>query len=163
MAPANPISAIASRRLARNVSASGFVCLQCRLHSSITARKQFQLSLPIVHSRQYATFTDRVRKKIWGSENPPGQEDPYGGQSILDQRKTQAELEDDGKGPRSQVASTAEELRDENTVSGYVAKTTWDGLERVGYEGWGNEEWNKEYPFEGFVHLPHAHTMDPNW
>ena len=35
--------------------------------------------------------------------------------------------------------------------SDYVAKTTWDGMERVGYDGWGREEWDKAHPFEGFV------------
>jgi len=97
-----------------------------------------------------------VRKKIWGSETPPGQEDPYGGASVLDQRKREQELEDKREGRSVQVAPTSEELKevgDENETSDYVAKVRWDGLDRVGYEGWGREKWDKQHPFEGFVHV----------
>lgn len=144
---------MASVRPLRVITLSNFVCLQCRLHASAAARRQNPSSKPLITSRQYASLTDRLRKKIWGSENPPGQEDPYGGKSILDQRKKELDLEDERRDPRVQVAPSPEDVEDESVALGYVAKTTWDGMDRVGYEGWGKEEWDKDHPFKGFVDL----------
>ena len=45
--------------------------------------------------------------------------------------------EEDGDGDR--YRGTAE----------YVPAVTWEGLERVGYEGWQKEAWVREHKFKG--------------
>ena len=32
-------------------------------------------------------LTEKLRRKIWGTDNPPGLEDPYGDRSVFDQSK----------------------------------------------------------------------------
>lgn len=164
MASESRLSAIASRRsLPPLLTAprTSFVCLQCRLSASAATRKQFLSAKPLVPSREYASFTDKLRKKIWGTDTPPGQENPYGDSSVIDQLRRVKDLEDERKGTRAQVAPTSEErkeLEDDGEAPDYVPQATWDGMERVGYEGWGREAWDKAHPFEGFVHFEYTNN-----
>ena len=65
---------------------STYTCIQCQLRAPLlwnpTRRKDSLRRFP--QPRRFAsndsfkgTFTEKVRKKIWGTENPPGQDDPY--------------------------------------------------------------------------------------
>ena len=72
------------------------VCLQCRLHSILTSQRARQAppTASFSQPRRFASnddfegsFADRLRKKIWGTDNPPGQKNPY-------VRESPEELED---------------------------------------------------------------------
>jgi len=104
-------------------------------------------------------ITTRTRQKIWGTDNPPGADDPYTGRSIMKpQESTEA-----GNEPLD--AQTVEDVRmyeeqarreDKNILQAavddalnheaYVPANTWDGLEKVG----GEREWDSGRQFKGY-------------
>ena len=135
----------------------GFICLQCRLRASQAVRT-FKPSITLLHaSRRHAgwTSTEGLRKKIWGSENPPGQEDPYGKESVFDQKRREREQERErGKElePAPEAEAEAETPEDETE---YVEGTTTEGLKTVGGPGWGRKEWEMKEgnSFQGYVQL----------
>ena len=109
-------------------------------------------------SRRHASWidTDKLRKKIWGSETPPGQEDPYGKESVFDQKRREREQErEKGRelkpGPEQGVEKPEDEIDN-------VTATTTEGLQTVGGPNWEAEAWDKEIDsFEGFGQFPHGH------
>ncbi|RQM04578.1 hypothetical protein DH86_00004218 [Scytalidium sp. 3C] len=91
-------------------------------------------------------FTEKVRRRIWGTDKPPGQADPYGGGSVFDRSKPQYENEVQEREERQASRTVPTDL------SGYEPAANWDGLEMVG--GWGNwwkENWDPEHPYIGFA------------
>lgn len=70
-------------------------------------------------------FTEKVRKKIWGTDQPPGQANPYGENSYL-QRVDEATTDSRPSGSLIQNLSVNE------SISQYEPATVWDGLEQVG-------------------------------
>lgn len=99
------------------------------------------------------SFTERIRRKIWGTDRPPGAEDPYGGEGALARtwREKWAKKKSTPEEEREAevAARAAEEEEDRGDLDDYedpeygeiappaeyVAATTWDGLERVGHLG----------------------------
>lgn len=108
-------------------------------------------------ARRHASWldTDKLRKKIWGSETPPGQEDPYGGESSFDRKRREREQEtrereqESGEG-REPEPGPEENVKDSEDQTEYVEVTTAKGLEIVGGPGWGKREWKAENDFTGF-------------
>jgi hypothetical protein len=60
-----------------NSSTTTYVCASCR---SALPSRGFQQ----VRHNSKLPFTERLRRKIWGTDNPPGLKDPYGGPSFLE-------------------------------------------------------------------------------
>lgn len=104
--------------------------------------------------------TTRTRQRIWGTDNPPGADDPYTGRSLV---KPQDSVEG---GHESLDAQTAEDVRtyeeqarkedkkilqaavdDALNHEAYVPANTWDGIENVG----GEKEWDSGRQFKGYV------------
>lgn len=124
-----------------------FVCPSCRTRLSSPSQR-FALSTTAVRraeSDSKVPFTEKIRRRIWGTESPPGQEDPYGDLSALDQtkRKRQNAVE------KEEVVKQRSAVVEPDT-SGYVPATTWDGLEQVGsLGGWEEEAWDEGERFRG--------------
>src|SRR5699024_6577630 len=65
-----------------HLSKSLFVCSTCR--------QQFRpQTLGAVYSNcrnasGSTPFTEKIRRKIWGTDNPPGLKDPYGGEGFVE-------------------------------------------------------------------------------
>src|SRR5436190_15388265 len=69
---------------------SGFICsirnttsyvpalYPCPTVSPSTIRHNSSGSIP---------FTEKVRRKLWGTDNPPGLKDPYGGEGFLEKAR----------------------------------------------------------------------------
>lgn len=165
MAPASRIGAIASRASLHITSRSSFICLKCRFLSYRAAQKSNSSTNHLPSRRHASGFinTEKWRKKIWGSENPPGQEDPYGAPGALDQRRRERGVEDPEQSAKETETSVEDpdDVDEDITPRGphYKRATTWEGLERVGYRNWGKEQFDEEYPFEGFVILDKAITQ----
>ena len=164
MAPVSRIGAIASRKSLHITSPSSYTCLKCRLLSYRAAQKS-NSSTKYLPSRRHASGfinTEKWRKKIWGSENPPGQEDPYGPPGALDQRRREQGVEDPEQSAKEVETSVGDldDAEEDITPRGphYKRATTWEGLERVGYRNWGKEQFDEEHPFEGFDILDKAIT-----
>lgn len=60
-------------------SPNPYVCSSCRSILPSTSRQQIRQNSDI-------PFTEKVRRKIWGTDNPPGLKDPYGGPSFLERK-----------------------------------------------------------------------------
>lgn len=125
-----------------------YVCVQCRhrlLKASITTSASPKAAS---QANGNVPYTERIRRRIWGTETPPGLKDPYGNRSVLDKGQKK------GKEP---VASEA--ISDVNASStaldaqaDYVPATSWDGLEHIGgAKGWWEEAWDQKHQFRGFM------------
>ena len=95
-------------------------------------------------SNKNLPFTEKLRRKIWGTDNPPGLKDPYGGPSFLERRRAERE------GRKLPEAEEANEPHEPDTLSNtpeahsteYVPASTWDGLEHIG----GTGHWSETEP-----------------
>ena len=137
---------------------SGYVCLKCQLLASAAIRTtNSSITLPYA-SRRHASWidTDKLRKKIWGTETPPGQEDPYGKESVFDQKRREREQERQKSRELQPRPEQAAEKPEDETDD--VKATTTEGLETVGGPDWEKEEREAEDDsFEGFGQLHSEH------
>ena len=115
--------------------------------------KPFSTS-PIRRAPAKTPFTEKVRQRIWGTDQPPGQEDPYGDASVFDKTKkgTQEVEVEHYEEPQAPVTAETPEIE---ASTNYQPAYTWDGLEEVGVS---DEEWDPDYNFQGF--LPAEITTD---
>ncbi|KAL1956483.1 hypothetical protein VTO42DRAFT_7281 [Malbranchea cinnamomea] len=107
-----------------------------------TCRSQFPLSATraVVHHvrRHYSSgdipFSEKVRRKLWGTDNPPGLKDPYGGEGVIEKALRK---KSEGQEEKPAEASSTKEVEDAPATPppDYVPATTWDGLEHVGHTG----------------------------
>ncbi|KAI9728113.1 MAG: hypothetical protein M1834_007829 [Cirrosporium novae-zelandiae] len=93
-------------------------------------------------SKPDVSFSERMRRRLWGKDSPPIEGDPYGGPSQLENTE-QSEYQ--AGRPEAITDGTDQE-------EGYTPATTWEGLEHVGGSGrlW-REQFKKEKPFTGFM------------
>jgi hypothetical protein len=117
-------------------------------------------------------FTESLRKKIWGTDKPPGLEDPYGGKSVFGQSGKGSQRSDIEKGEQWMVSEEAERRAEEAEIlreeeerlereflaqpraaaspealqTEYVPANDWAGLETVGLDF----KWQPREQFEGF-------------
>ena len=98
-------------------------------------------------------FTDKLRKKIWGTEDVPGREDPYSPDSPM-RVPGQVVEKDEGKPnePEVEEASKEEQVEWEREIEeerAFKPAQTWDGLERVGSKQWTEkfQEWRRGRPY----------------
>lgn len=131
---------------------SSYICLQCRRRTQLNLLSSTTPSIPLVSRRNASTsrdktpYTEKLRRKIWGTENPPGQADPYGNASIFDRTKQQAEEQE----PELEAVDT-NALATTLDVD-YVPATTWDGLDHIGgAAGWWEAAWDEENQFHGYA------------
>lgn len=139
----------------KSIVARGFVCLQCRHRSALAAQRgALSTSVPISPQRHASStssidsLTGKIRRKLWGTDNPPGQENPYGGLSKSELKKSKVK-----KDPVAvaEKAAGAGVLPSDTAASNYVPATTWDGLDQVGgATGWWEDAWDEKHPFRGY-------------
>ena len=131
------------------ISQANFICMQCRIRATTAVRRPNPpISLSYLSRRHAASsFTDRLRRKLFRSEVPPGAEDPYGKEGNFERMRREREQE--GKELESE-----EEMID---PSGYVRATTIEGLEFIGGPDWGLAEWEAQKPFQGLVYVYCGH------
>ncbi|EAW11823.1 mitochondrial 54S ribosomal mL50 protein [Aspergillus clavatus NRRL 1] len=112
-----------------------YVCSTCRQE----VRPRPILVRQFLRNASNATpLTERVRRKIWGTDSPPGLKDPYGGEGVLERRwKNQPGKEEEGLASEPAQALETETAATEEIVSedNYVPASSWKGLPRVGHLG----------------------------
>jgi hypothetical protein len=138
---------------ASRLNLSSYICSSCR-HAAFRRRLADFTALRHASSSNIP-FTEKIRRKIWGTDNPPGLADPYGGPSFFERRWRQKQLQQKGVNESSQVVSRTppgpsatdletkaqkkhsqeEAVRKEGAAAEYVPAETWDGLEHVGHKG----------------------------
>ncbi|EEA25794.1 hypothetical protein TMatcc_005971 [Talaromyces marneffei ATCC 18224] len=145
-----------------------YVCSNCRYDASLPSSSQHQ-------SRRYASgsgntpFTDKIRRRIWGTDNPPGLEDPYGGEGVIAKewakRKAQYMGEDKREAQQNDgKEQVPEEEEDHEYDEGegllpadFTPATTAHDLPRMGHLS----QWNDFPPsqadiYQGFLSLKKA-------
>lgn len=140
----------------KSTVARGFVCLQCRHRSALAAhRGALSTSIPIPLQRHASStsssdsVSQKIRRKLWGTDNPPGQEDPYGGPSQIEQKKSKVKKDPVAGAEKAPGAGV---VPSDTAASNYVPATTWDGLDQIGgATGWWEEAWDQGHPFRGYV------------
>ena len=103
--------------------------------------------------------TEKWRRKIWGTDTPPGAADPYGGPSVFEQRREMLQLDPPEKKPHDAErrtgapASVEEDVEDDVNIDDYKPATTWEKLPRIGGDSWAKNEYISTHPFEGYKSL----------
>jgi hypothetical protein len=120
---------------------SPYLCSVCKYQAS------FSTSATRAADKK-TPFTEKIRQRIWGTDAPPGLEDPYGDGSVFDKTKKRAQ--------EQKVENRQEKRKEERKaatpdMSTYEPAETWDGLEQVG--GFENywKEWDADHRFKGFL------------
>lgn len=122
---------------------SSYLCLSCRSRNT-------PFSTSSLHAEQKGKLDkglDKLRKKIWGTDTPPGLENPYGGEGVFeknDRRRKEKKEETNELEISEQPQQTA---KAPEHFSSYEPADTWDDLEHVG----GFEDWDPSHPFKSFV------------
>lgn len=134
------------------------------LYVCSTCRRQFlphYLRLANQPFRRYKSsdnlpFTEKIRRKIWGTDNPPGLKDPYGGEGFFEQmlrerREARGEVTESRESNAAEEQGEVQEQQEgREAAEEYVPASTWDGLPRIGHLG----EWYEEPPTEEDVFTP---------
>ena len=140
---------------AGNFSASAsFVCHSCRKRATHRAPT---VPLFTTSTRRYAdsrrsnddpendesSWSARTRRKIWGTDAPPGQKDPYAPKGAPGSEPNAPPK------PKTQAGATSSQDFSYDT---YVPAVTTEGLDQIGGpSGWWEEAWDEENPFTSFV------------
>ena len=144
--PSRSIELLRARTPAQ--TSSPYICLACTHQTTNFSTSGLRAANGKV------PFTERVRKRIWGTDAPPGLEDPYGDKSIFDKTKQRAKEEEAEEREARKEAARPD-------LSSYEPASTWDGLEKVGGFGhWWKNNWDPDNHFQGF--LPAEVINDPD-
>jgi hypothetical protein len=95
-------------------------------------------------------YLEKMRKKIWGTDQPPGQEDPYEGPGVIEQysrkKSENIEIEKDSQEHKQlPIRSLPPTLAHVAELGTYEPATTWDGLDVIGRLK------DKKFHFAGFL------------
>lgn len=133
-----------ARLLSLEVSGSRtlYVCSSCRQEARPRPVLARQFLRNASSSSGTTPLTEKVRRKLWGTENPPGLKDPYGGPGALERKlKGDQNVQEEGAGA-GEVVELAEAEAAETAGrddADYVPATSWEGIERIGHlGGWEN-------------------------
>ncbi|KUL87239.1 hypothetical protein ZTR_03332 [Talaromyces verruculosus] len=145
----------------RNSKNALYVCSNCRYDASLLPSSTQHNH----QSRRYASgntpFTEKLRRRIWGTDNPPGLEDPYGGEGVIAsewaKRKAQYMGKHEQKEEGGEEQIPAEEERDHEYEDGedlipeeFNPATTAHDLPRMGHLS----QWSDFPPTEGDIYQP---------
>ncbi|TVY85030.1 hypothetical protein LSUE1_G001506 [Lachnellula suecica] len=113
-----------------------YVCATCRSQAP-------SFSTSSIRTDARDRTLGELRKKIWGTDVPPGLENPYGDKSnieklVVSKQKAKGKATEAPMKPNKTAATTPS--------SDYEPATTWDGLEEVG-----GENRNTTNQFRGFL------------
>ncbi|KAL2067340.1 hypothetical protein VTL71DRAFT_1765 [Oculimacula yallundae] len=130
-------------------SPSTYLCSACKHHAS-----PFSTSALRAADRKLS-LTDRLRRNIWGTDNPPGLDDPYGDKSVFDQTHKNEQKRQVAEQEKKKAARKSKKESAEDSWDNYVEASTWDGLETVGFT---KQPWAEEHNYQSFV--PREVTTD---
>ncbi|KAE8374954.1 ribosomal subunit 39S-domain-containing protein [Aspergillus bertholletiae] len=130
-----------------------YVCSVCRQE----ARPRPLVARQFLRNASNATpITERVRRKIWGTDNPPGLKDPYGGEGVLERKFKKDQPARQGEESENLDQATeeaqAESEADLAAAEAYEPATSWEGLPRVGHLGrWSDLPPSETDGYESFM------------
>ncbi|KAB8338974.1 hypothetical protein FH972_021913 [Carpinus fangiana] len=148
--------------LSSRQSSSSPVCLFCQQWFPAA-----RVNLSTTSTRHQPDFLERTRRRIWGTDKPPGADDPYTGLSrpktfnragtkerVLTMERDEDHSDQDAGLYEKQALREARELYQQSVDIApehdeYVPANSWDGLEMVG----GEKDWDSGEMFQGFKPL----------
>ncbi|OJD12766.1 hypothetical protein AJ78_06683 [Emergomyces pasteurianus Ep9510] len=152
------------------ISNALYVCSTCRRQClpqhlrSINHQFQFRWYTPtntnLNNNSNDLPVTEKLRRKIWGTDKPPGVKDPYGSESQLDHAEPLAEIDEPHALEESEMGEEGQGIRvataEEKEDAEYKHADTWEGLRQVGAEQWWESPPRAEDQFEPFMTLEKA-------
>ncbi|KAH7330232.1 ribosomal subunit 39S-domain-containing protein [Rhexocercosporidium sp. MPI-PUGE-AT-0058] len=119
---------------------STYLCTACKHHAA-------PFSTSVARDAK-VSMTEKLRRKIWGTDSPPGLEDPYGDKSVFDQtKKRQREQQSEEQKAAARLRSQ-EFKANRPPKSEYKPATTWDGLRTLGHL---EDRWANDFLYKPFV------------
>ncbi|KFY07391.1 hypothetical protein V492_07171 [Pseudogymnoascus sp. VKM F-4246] len=131
-------------RILATPSSTQFTCAACRQHAApFSSRASLK-----------AIDTEKWRKKLWGTDKPPGAADPYGGPGAAEIY----EAERKARKGETAVEETSTTPAEDWDMSAYEPVDNWSGLEEVGGRGvwWSGRQ---EPKYDGYI--PQQKVTDP--
>lgn len=136
-----------------------FVCRDCVARAAATSTSQGQrrsyASEPGKPDRAKRSLvdTEKWRKRIWGTDSPPGLKDPYSGSQIAPElnRPQPGEIEALEEEPAQEARIFEGVTTDEAQAHDpdYTPATSWQGLDKIGgAKGWWEKVWDEDNKFE---------------
>lgn len=127
-----------------------YLCSACKYQSTSFSTSTLRAE------RDRVPITEKVRRKIWGTENPPGQADPYGDASVFDRTKEREKRLDEEEAAEEEAAAkrARRPIAPEESLpdSSYEPAMSWEGLEVVGEQTKADREvWDNEHQFHAFL------------
>ena len=145
-----------ARSLRPERSPRRFVCLFCQHRSSFSTRHT-----PLLDNRSTSPFLERTRKRIWGTENPPGNKDVYYGESQLLRKEPQEQDrvsrdeeivtiggEDDG-GTGNQPYNNAQAARDVREYERQTRQEEWASFQQNVEEAQSHQGYKPKQTWDG--------------
>jgi hypothetical protein len=143
-------------------SSSSFVCTRCRIRN-LRPVVQSTAGFSAYATRRYANisnkdkdgneipYTEKIRRKMWGTNFPPGQRDPYKHMTPEEREAEAIEMEQERLEAEAKArGADALAVKEASNSTEYIPATTWEGLERIGGPtGWWEEAWDQENVFTG--------------
>lgn len=128
-----------------------YICIQCRINTQL---HQFSTSgtngAPQERARPI-DFTERLRRRIWGTDTPPGPPPIYRKLSPEEEALAAAEF-DELETENAIARDTATEVARQQEAGQYKPAEDWTGLEKIGGpKGWWEEAWDRENVYQGFL------------
>ena len=143
---------------------STFVCSRCRNNKLLRPGSSQPSLFQWTQHRAKSTdeklpFGEKLRRKIWATDKPPGQKNPYEKLTPEQRAKEIEEREAEAERERLEEDTTMRQVdaAPPPITDGYTPAATWDGLDQIGgAEGWWEEAWDKENQFMGYelLYLP---------
>lgn len=169
---------VAARPSSQTASAL-YVCSTCRRQCHPAAAAVSLCPQTLRKASSNASFTEKLRRKVWGTDNPPGLKDPYGGESLLERKLREKGLRKEEADAAVEEAE-AEAASEHETVApeqesvsptavedpDYVPATSWEGLPVVGrtQKLWENQPGEKDmYWSYVFLFWIGSHRRMPSW
>ena len=133
-------------------SQNTFICHRCRCLTQISQFTTTRQARASPEGPQKPDLTTRLRRRIWGTDTPPGQKDPYRRLTPEEKAAELLEQESVGDGKHNASHDTATEVARRQSAGEYLPAQNWDGLERIGgATGWWEEEWDRNNVYRGFL------------
>ncbi|KAF2144949.1 uncharacterized protein K452DRAFT_295514 [Aplosporella prunicola CBS 121167] len=133
----------------RRVALPASVCNACQVRAA-----PFTTAARRDAAKEKKPYTEKLRQKIWGTENAPGREDPYSYDSPM-RSEEETELAVKPAEEETPVKPQAPAI----DMSGYQPATTWEGLEVIGGEEWLEQKVTPR-GFKGFLPEEKASTLE---
>lgn len=148
-----PLLELQANRSRQQLRSILYVCSNCRHEISVATSPLSSIassstnaiaSVRFLSSTAYqssqddgpSAFTEKVRRRLWGTDKPPGLKDPYGEgfieRNLRRRRESKQQQRDEEQAVEEEMDPEFEEseLRERPGVS--IRAKTWDDLERIG-------------------------------